>query len=132
MSGIEDLFVQARAAQERAYAPYSRFSVGAALRTESGAVFSGCNVENAAYPLGVCAETSAISAMIAAGEKRIAEILVVGPGSKKITPCGACRQRIAEFGAGALVHLADDQGAVETFALVDLLPLAFGPESLKG
>ncbi len=132
MSGIEDLFVQARAAQERAYAPYSRFSVGAALRTESGAVFSGCNVENAAYPLGVCAETSAISAMIAAGEKRIAEILVVGPGSKRITPCGACRQRIAEFGAGALVHLADDQGAVETFALVDLLPLAFGPESLKG
>ncbi len=132
MSGIEDLFAQARAAQERAYAPYSRFSVGAALRTESGAVFSGCNVENAAYPLGVCAETSAISAMIAAGEKRIAEILVVGPGSKRITPCGACRQRIAEFGAGALVHLADDQGAVETFALVDLLPLAFGPESLKG
>lgn len=131
MSGIEDLFVQARAAQERAYAPYSRFSVGAALRTESGAIFSGCNVENASYPLGVCAETSAISAMIAAGEKRIAEILVVGPGPGRITPCGACRQRIAEFGAGALVHLADGQGAVETFALADLLPRAFGPESLK-
>ncbi len=131
MSGLEELFAQARAARERAYAPYSRFCVGAALRTASGAVFSGCNVENAAYPLGVCAETSAISAMIAAGERRIAEILVLGPGPDRITPCGACRQRIAEFGAGAVVHLADEQGAVETFALSDLLPRAFGPESLK-
>jgi cytidine deaminase len=131
LSGLEELFAQARAAQQRAYAPYSRFRVGAALRTEGGAVFSGCNVENAAYPLGVCAETSAISAMIAAGERRIAEILVLGPGPDRITPCGACRQRIAEFGAGAFVHLADEQGVVETFALVDLLPRAFGPQSLK-
>jgi cytidine deaminase len=131
LSGVDELFAAAKAAQGKAYAPYSRFAVGAALRTESGAVFSGCNVENASYPLGVCAETSAISAMIAAGGKRIAEILVVGPGSRRITPCGACRQRIAEFGARALVHLADQQGAVETFALADLLPRAFGPDSLE-
>ncbi len=131
MSGLEDLFAAALAARQRAYAPYSRFPVGAALRAESGAVYAGCNVENAAYPLGVCAETAAISAMIAAGERRIAEILVVGPGPGRIAPCGACRQRIAEFGAGALVHLADEQGAIETFALADLLPRAFGPESLK-
>ena len=131
MSGLEDLFAAARVAQQQAYAPYSHFPVGAALRADSGVVFSGCNVENAAYPLGVCAETAAIAAMIAAGERRIAEILVVGPGRKKIAPCGACRQRIAEFGAGALVHLADDRGAVETFSLADLLPRAFGPESLK-
>jgi cytidine deaminase len=131
MTGLEELLAQAKAARARAYAPYSRFPVGAALRAESGAVFSGCNVENAASPLGVCAETSAISAMIAAGERRIVEILVLGPGQKKIAPCGACRQRIAEFGAGALVHLADDQGAIETLALADLLPRAFGPDSLK-
>ncbi|MGO8740170.1 cytidine deaminase [Rhodoblastus sp.] len=131
MTGLDDLFAHANAARERAYAPYSHFGVGAALRTDSGAVFSGCNVENAAFPLGVCAETSAISAMIAGGERRIAEILVLGPGPKKIAPCGACRQRIAEFGAGARVHLADERGEVETFALADLLPRAFGPESLK-
>jgi cytidine deaminase len=131
MSDLEELFTKALAARQRAYAPYSRFPVGAALRTESGAVFAGGNVENAAYPVGVCAETSAISAMVAAGERRIMEILVVGSGRKKIPPCGACRQRIAEFGAGALVHLADEQGAVETFSLADLLPRAFGPESLK-
>jgi cytidine deaminase len=131
MAELEDLFAQAKTAREKAYAPYSRFPVGAALRTASGAVFSGCNVENAAFPLGVCAETSAISAMIAAGERRIVEILVLGRGPGRISPCGACRQRIAEFGAGASIHLADETGAVETLALADLLPRAFGPDSLK-
>ncbi|MCI4680669.1 cytidine deaminase [Rhodoblastus acidophilus] len=132
MPGIDELFAQAKAAQARAYAPYSRFPVGAALRTASGAVFVGCNLENAAYPLGICAETSAIAAMISAGERRIAEILVLGPGPGRIAPCGACRQRIAEFGAGALVHLADARGEVETLALADLLPRAFGPDAFKG
>jgi cytidine deaminase len=132
MTGIEQLFVLALQAREKAYAPYSRFPVGAALRTENGALFAGCNVENAAYPLGVCAETSAISAMVAAGESRIAEILVVGPGLERLAPCGACRQRIAEFmGAGGVVHLADPAGGVLSLTIADLLPHAFGPASLK-
>ena len=129
---LAELFAAARSAQANAYAPYSRFHVGAALRSESGAVYSGCNVENAAYPLGVCAETSAISAMVAAGESRIAEILVLGPGPERLAPCGACRQRIAEFICeGGMVHLADAAGAVLSLPLADLLPHAFGPASLK-
>jgi cytidine deaminase len=132
MSAIDELFERAKLARGRAYAPYSRFPVGAALRTPGGAVFSGCNVENAAYPLGVCAETSAISAMIAAGENGIAEILVLGPGPGRIAPCGACRQRIAEFaGENALVHLADEGGGVATFGFSEMLPHPFGPESLR-
>ena len=132
MSAVEDLFNLAKQAQARAYAPYSRFPVGAALRTQTGAVFSGCNVENAAYPLGVCAETSAISAMIASGERRIAEILVLGPGPEKLSPSGACRQRIAEFFCdGGLVHLADPAGNVVSLTIGDLLPHAFGPDALN-
>jgi cytidine deaminase len=133
MAGLDELLERAKAARVRAYAPYSRFPVGAALRSASGAVFSGCNVENAAYPLGICAESSAIAAMVAGGETRIAEILVLGPGPGRIAPCGACRQRIAEFAAPeALIHLADEMGAVETMTLPELLPRAFGPASLKG
>jgi cytidine deaminase len=131
MTALDDLFALAKLARGRAYAPYSRFPVGAALRTQSGAVFSGCNVENAAYPLGVCAETSAISAMIGAGESGIAEILVLGPGPARIAPCGACRQRIAEFaGEKTVVHLADEAGGVVTLDFSELLPHPFGPESL--
>jgi cytidine deaminase len=131
MSAVEQLFNLAQQARARGYAPYSRFPVGAALRTQSGALFAGCNVENAAYPLGVCAETSAISAMIAAGEQKIAEILVLGPGPARLAPCGACRQRIAEFaGATTRVHLADQAGGVVSFDAGALLPHPFGPESL--
>jgi cytidine deaminase len=132
MNAIDELFELAMAARGRAYAPYSRFPVGAALRTESGAVFSGCNVENAAYPLGVCAETSAISAMIAAGEQKIVDILVLGPGPEQLSPCGACRQRIAEFICdGGLVHLASPSGPALSLTIGDLLPRAFGPAALK-
>jgi cytidine deaminase len=132
MSAIDELFEKAKAARARAYAPYSRFPVGAAVRAASGAVYAGCNVENAAYPLGVCAETSAISAMVAGGDTHIAEILVLGPGPQRIAPCGACRQRIAEFGAGdALIHLADETGGVETAPISEFLPRAFGPASLR-
>ena len=131
-AAIEQLFALAKQARENAYAPYSQFPVGAALRTETGAFFSGCNVENAAYPLGVCAETSAISAMVAAGESRIAEILVLGPGPERLAPCGACRQRIAEFICdGGVVHLAGGTGDVLSLPLADLLPHAFGPASLS-
>jgi len=126
------LFAAAKAAHANAYAPYSRFRVGAALRAESGAIFVGCNVENAAYPEGWCAETSAIGAMTAAGERRIAEICVVGDGEALCTPCGGCRQRIREFAdAGTLVHVAGPEGVRKTFRLSELLPESFGPGHLR-
>jgi cytidine deaminase len=125
------LFAAARAAQMKAYAPYSRFKVGAALTTPGGAVFAGGNVENAAYPEGVCAETSAISAMALAGERRIVEICVVGDGDALCTPCGGCRQRIREFAdARTMIHVAGPEGVRKTFKLADLLPESFGPGHL--
>jgi cytidine deaminase len=128
---LAELFAAAKAAQANAYAPYSRFHVGAALRCASGAVFSGGNVENAAYPEGVCAETSAISAMARSGERRIVEILVIGDGEALCTPCGGCRQRIREFGdAATLVHVAGPDGLRATFTLGEILPESFGPEHL--
>ena len=129
----EDLFDAAHAAQARAYAPYSHFLVGAALRGASGAIYSGCNVENAAYPQGACAETGAILAMVNAGERRIAEILVIGDGEDLCTPCGGCRQRIREFAApDTPVHIAGPSGVRATFTLEQLLPSSFGPENLAG
>ena len=98
---------------------------------QGGAVFAGCNVENAAYPVGTCAEAAAIAAMVAAGESRIAAILIVGEGDTPVTPCGACRQRIREFAAGdAPVHVADTSGVRRSFTLGELLPFAFGPDNL--
>src|SRR5271157_5673581 len=115
---LAELFAAAKAAQANAYAPYSHFKVGAALRTPSGAIFSGGNVENAAYPEGVCAETSAISAMALAGDRRIAGILVIGDGEGLCTPCGGCRQRIREFAdVATLVHVAGAEGVRATFRL---------------
>jgi len=129
---IDALFAAALDVQGRAYAPYSGFKVGAAAQGESGAIYVGCNVENAAYPSGTCAEEGAIAAMVAAGERRITAILVVGQGQTLVTPCGACRQRIREFGApGTLVHVASRDGVRSTFSLDDLLPSAFGPDNLR-
>jgi len=131
VAAVEDLFAAARAAQGRAYAPYSGFRVGAAIRTPEGQVFAGCNVENAAYPQGACAETSAIAAMIAGGGARIAEIVVVGDGELLCTPCGGCRQRIREFaGPGTPVHVAGPEGVRRRFTLAELLPYSFGPDNL--
>ena len=131
MAAVEDLFAAARAAQARAYAPYSGFRVGAAIRTPEGQVFAGCNVENAAYPQGACAETGAIAAMIAGGGARIAEILVVGDGDLLCTPCGGCRQRIREFaGPETPVHVAGPEGVRRRFTLAELLPYSFGPDNL--
>jgi len=128
---LDDLLAAARAAQARAYAPYSRFRVGAAVRGGSGAIYAGCNVENAAYPIGTCAEASAIAAMVAAGEMRILEVLVVGDGESLVTPCGACRQRIREFAAeDAPIHAAGPEGVRRSFTLAELLPHAFGPDNL--
>jgi cytidine deaminase len=129
---LNDLFEAARQVQAKAYAPYSRFKVGAAVRGESGAIYTGCNVENAAYPVGTCAEAGALAALVAAGERRIAEILIVGDGEGLVTPCGACRQRIREFAdADVCIHVAGPDGVRRTFTLDELLPLAFGPDNLR-
>lgn len=127
MAGRDDLHAAARAVMARAHAPYSNdFRVGAAILTPSGTIHAGCNVENASFPEGWCAETSAIAHMVAAGERRIAEIAVVAEKMPRITPCGGCRQRIREFGSpDTLVHLCDAEGIVETVTLGDLLPKAF-------
>lgn len=126
MSGSADLFAAARAAMARAHVPYSKLPVGAAIRTDKDSVFAGANIENASYPEGWCAETSAIAAMVMAGERRIAEVAVVAEKMARITPCGGCRQRLREFGSAAtLIHLCDATGIVETVTLGDLLPKAF-------
>jgi cytidine deaminase len=128
---LDALFEAAKAVQSHAYAPYSRFSVGAAIRGSKGGLFAGCNVENAAYPVGTCAEAGAISAMVAAGETRIEAVLVLGDGAGLVTPCGACRQRIREFaGEDTLVHIADRQQIRQSFTLGELLPASFGPSNL--
>jgi cytidine deaminase len=128
---MNDLLAAALKARANAYAPYSGFAVGAALRAEDGRVYVGANVENAAYPEGLCAEASAIGAMVAAGARRIAELVIVADGAALCTPCGACRQRIRELAAiDAKVHVAGPEGIRRSFALAELLPHSFGPENL--
>jgi cytidine deaminase len=128
---LEPLFAAAKAARERAYAPYSRFLVGAAIRAPSGAIYAGCNVENAAYPQGSCAEAGAIAAMALAGERRIVDIVVIGDGEDLCTPCGGCRQRIREFAdAATRIHIAGLDGVRASFTLDELLPHSFGPGHL--
>jgi cytidine deaminase len=129
---MDALVRAALAARAQAYAPYSRFAVGAALRCEDGTVHAGCNVENAAYPQGSCAEAGAISAMVLAGGRRIAEIVVAGSGAEPCTPCGGCRQRLREFGtAELLVRVVDEHGEEKLRSrLGALLPHSFGPDNL--
>ncbi|MEP1932032.1 MAG: cytidine deaminase [Roseibium sp.] len=125
MSDLDHLFDAAKAVRKKAYAPYSDFLVGAALQTPDGTVFTGCNVENASYPVSVCAEGGAVSAMIAAGYREIAEAVVIGDASL-CTPCGMCRQRLKEFGTDDLVvHVADLNGIRRSFTMGELLPAAF-------
>lgn len=127
---MEDLVQAAREVRERAYAPYSRFLVGVALRGASGKIYVGANVENASFPEGWCAETSAIGAMIAAGERKIVEVCVMGDSPAPLTPCGGCRQRLAEFASAATpVHAAGLEGVRRSFTLGELLPAAFALES---
>lgn len=128
-----DLAAAAQTARDKAYAPYSNFHVGAALRTENGVVISGCNVENAAYPEGVCAEAGAISAMVLSGEHKFNEIVVVGMGDVACTPCGGCRQKIREFtGPDATIYIINEAGeTLLTLSRDELLPHSFGPENLK-
>ena len=129
---VDELFEAAKAMQANAYAPYSRYRVGAAIRTAGGQVFAGCNVENAAYPQGSCAETGAISAMVAAGEHQIVAVLTVCDGDAIGTCCGGCRQRLREFASGNTpIYAAGPDGVRATFTLDDLLPHSFGPEHLN-
>lgn len=125
------LFEAAKEVRNRAYVPYSNFKVGVAIRTASGQVFTGCNVENVAYPEGTCAEAGAISAMVASGVYEIKEVLVIADSPQPITPCGGCRQKLAEFGAADMtVVLAGLDGEKARMTLGDLLPGAFSPVHL--
>lgn len=128
MSLVDD----ARAVREHAYAPYSRFKVGAALRADSGQVYCGCNVENAAYPEGTCAEAGAIAAMIAAGDLRIAEVAVIADSPAPVSPCGGCRQKLAEFArADVPITLATTDGATLRTTVGELLPGAFDTDQMS-
>ncbi|MCV2401744.1 cytidine deaminase [Marinomonas sp. C2222] len=125
------LFEMAKSSMGKAYAPYSKFFVGAALVTPNGKTFAGCNVENAAYPEGVCAEAGAISAMVLDGETKIQEIYVMGQGDALVTPCGGCRQKIREFSTpDTQIHVCDSEGIRKTLSMEELLPFSFGPENL--
>ena len=128
----EVLIRAAIAAMDKAYAPYSGFSVGAAILDEHGAVYTGANIENAAYPQGCCAEASAISALVMSGGQRIQKIAVAGRGEILCTPCGGCRQKIREFGtAETQILICDETGLRQSFTLDELLPHSFGPDNLK-
>ena len=130
--GPADLFEAAAAIRDRAYAPYSGYRVGAALRSASGRIYAGVNVENAAYPVGTCAEAGAISAMVGGGDRTLTEIAVVAEGGALVTPCGGCRQRIFEFGGPkAVIWAADLRGQRRRYTADELLPLAFGPASME-
>lgn len=122
----DDLLAAARAVRENAHAPYSNFKVGAAIRTASGAIYAGCNVENVAYPEGTCAEAGAIAAMAAAGEYEIVEVAVIADSPAPVPCCGGCRQKLAEFGAAKVpVTLATIDGLSEETTIGGLLPGAF-------
>ena len=126
-----ELLAAALAVQRNAHAPYSKFPVGAALRSRSGQVFTGCNVENSAYPLGTCAEAGAIAAMAAAGERAIEVLVTVADGDMLATPCGGCRQKIREFATpSTVIHVAGPDGVRKTYTMDELLPDSFGPENL--
>ena len=128
---MSDLFEKARTVRENAHAPYSKFKVGTALRTVSGEEFIGCNVENSAYPQGTCAEAGAIAAMIAAGEKEISEICIVADSPSPVSPCGGCRQKLAEFSTpSTIVHLASLKGILASHSLGELLPHSFSSDHL--
>jgi cytidine deaminase len=127
---VTDTLVDAaRAAQQRAYAPYSRFRVGCALEADDGRVFVGCNVENASYGLTICAERAAVCAAVAAGAQRFRRAVVVSDAEPPAAPCGACRQVLSEFGAELRVDGVGPSGTV-TWTIAELLPAAFGKEQL--
>jgi cytidine deaminase len=126
----DPLVSAARAAQQQAYAPYSRFRVGAALEADDGRIFVGCNVENASYGLTICAERAAVCAAVAAGARRLRRGVVVTDADPPAAPCGACRQVLYEFGPDMAI-LGVGPGATVSWTMGQLLPAAFGPEQLR-
>ncbi len=126
---VDGVVERARAAQRQAYAPYSNFRVGAALESARGEVFVGCNVENASYGLTICAERVAVGQAVTAGARQFSRIVVVTDSEPPAAPCGACRQVLAEFGADLVVE-AVGPSSTKRWRIRDLLPDAFGPESL--
>jgi cytidine deaminase len=132
MSRSAELIEAARAARAAAYAPYSKFAVGAAVLDEQGRIHAGCNVENAAYPQGWCAEASAIAAMVLAGGRRIMAVAVCAVAPEPVTPCGGCRQKLREFAADDCpVWVADMTAQRGAYTLGELLPHGFGPQHLE-
>lgn len=128
----DELYVKAKQILSKAYAPYSQFKVGAALLTDKGSIYCGCNVENASYGLSLCAESVAIGNMISDGGSVISEIAVVGTTEFALSPCGSCRQRILEFStASTLVHMCSIHGVEKTETIGSLLPLSFGSKDLE-
>jgi cytidine deaminase len=126
------LLAAARAVRERSHSPYSKFAVGAAVLDEQGRIHAGCNVENAAYPQGWCAETSALAAMVAAGGQRVMAVAVCAVADSPVTPCGGCRQKLREFAAeDCPIWSADLHKVVAQHSLGELLPASFGPHHLK-
>ena len=123
----------ARDVRENAYAPYSKFKVGAAIRGVNGTTYVGVNVENAAYPEGTCAEAGAIAAMVASGETRFEAVAVIADAPRPVPPCGGCRQKLTEFAApGARIVMATTSGKTEEMAVADLLPGAFDATDMEG
>lgn len=124
---MQDLLSAAKAVLSRAYAPYSHYHVASALRAEDGQIFVGCNVENAAYPVTLCAEASALGALISSGQQKIIEALVLVDAAKPASPCGACRQRLSEMAASRemIVHMCTLSGTHQQYTIAELLPLAF-------
>ena len=131
MTNLDAMIRLAREAMDQAHAPYSKFRVGAALRSSDGRLFSGCNVENASFPEGWCAETSAIAAMVRAGSREIQEVVVLTSSDEPCAPCGGCRQRLNEFAAPeVLIHMVTRSGLRRTATLGELLPHSFGIDHL--
>jgi cytidine deaminase len=129
---MHSLLRAALAVRGHAYAPYSHFAVGAALLDEQGRVHAGCNIENAAYPQGLCAEAAALAHLVTAGGQRIIAAVVVGEAAQPVTPCGGCRQKLREFAADDCpVWSANGQAFTARFTLGELLPASFGPDHLK-
>lgn len=128
-TSLSELRDAARGAMERAYAPYSRFRVGAALETEDGTVFSGCNIENAAFPATLCAERVALGAAVASGRRSFRRVLICSTAPNPIPPCGVCRQALSEFGDDLEVLSEGASGGTRSWRLSDLLPARFDLET---
>jgi cytidine deaminase len=133
MEDLEEMIRRAREAMAKAYAPYSRFPVGACVRGASGALYAGCNVENASFPEGWCAETSALASLVLAGERSIEAAVVVTAGDEPCSPCGGCRQRLSEFASPKTpVVLCFGEDGRQSTTIGELLPLAFDGHLLPG